>query len=61
MLADRLGAIEEGATPGLDLGEDPARNDVARRKLAVGVNVEHEAMAGRIQEVGTVTAQRLGR
>ena len=60
MRADRLAAIEEGAAAGRDLGMDGAGDDVARREFGVGMDREHEALAGRVDQRGAVAAQRLG-
>ena len=42
------------------LGEHAAHHDVARRELGLGVDGEHEALAGRVAQQGAFAAQRFG-
>ncbi len=52
--------VEEGAAAGCDLGENPARHHVAGRKLRGGIDFQHEALAGFVDEDRALPAQRLG-
>ena len=56
----RRTAIEIGAPPGLDLGEDSARHHVARGQFGVRVQGKHEAFAGAVVQRRAMAAQRLG-
>ena len=51
---DVLGAVRA------HLGDDHARDDVARRELAVGVVVARERAPARVEEARALAAQRLG-
>ena len=59
--ADRRARIEERAAPGCKLGEHAARHDIARRKLGIGVDAQHEALARLVDQRRAFAAHRLGR
>ena len=59
-LADRRAAIEKGAAAGGDLGVDGAGDDVARRQLGERMDLQHEALAGRVDQGRALAAQRFG-
>ena len=48
--ADRLAGIEERAASGLQLGEHAARHDIARRKLGLAMDRQHEALARAVDQ-----------
>ena len=48
-----------GAAPGAHFLIHGARNDIARRALAMGVNVQHEAFPGAVEQITAGAAQTL--
>ena len=61
MRADRLAAIEEGATACFTLSMNGARNLVARRQIAKRMIVTHEGAAGPIDQMRAFASQRFCR
>ena len=60
LCAQRGTGIEHRAASGLMLGKNRAGDDIARRKLGVGMHFEHKPFAQRIDQRRAFAPQRLG-
>src|SRR5215475_10407173 len=55
--SDRRARVQEGATSSRDLSKHPARYDIAWRQIAVRMDLEHESLAGTVDQNGALAPQ----